>query len=95
MKESKTVSATEAARRFSDLINSVKYRGEVVMIIRGKKPVATICPIASVAKPKSLKDFRDLLKNLPGLGADADAFARDIDKIRQYQPSLPKKSPWE
>jgi hypothetical protein len=38
------INATEAAIAFSEIINSVKYKGEGYTIIRGGKPVAAIVP---------------------------------------------------
>lgn len=39
----RTVTATEASRRFSDLLDAVE-RGETVIIVRGNRPVAEIGP---------------------------------------------------
>jgi prevent-host-death family protein len=38
------VSATEAARRFSDLVNRVRYRGERFVVERAGEPVCRIEP---------------------------------------------------
>ena len=40
----KQITATEAVRRFSEILNSVNYRGERYVIMRGKKAVAHISP---------------------------------------------------
>lgn len=39
----KTITATEASRHFSDLLDAVE-RGETVTIVRGNRPVAEIAP---------------------------------------------------
>ena len=39
----KTMTATEASRHFSDLLDAVE-RGETVTIVRGNRPVAEIAP---------------------------------------------------
>ncbi|MCX6574880.1 MAG: type II toxin-antitoxin system Phd/YefM family antitoxin [Candidatus Aminicenantes bacterium] len=103
MAEEKIVSATEAVRKFSELLNFVRYKGENYTVVRGGKPVAVLRPVemAPEAPPhaefeaKSLSEFKKLMKNLPKLGAEVENFERDIKKVLQFQPSLPKKSPWE
>jgi len=57
------ISATETARRFSELMNRVRYRGESFIVERGGKPVCEILP----ARPTrfSGKDLADLLRSLP------------------------------
>lgn len=39
------ITATEAARHFSDLLDSVEYRGEAFTVVRHGKAVAHIEPI--------------------------------------------------
>lgn len=39
------ITATEAARRFSDLLDGVEHRGEHYTIIRRGKPVAQLEPV--------------------------------------------------
>jgi antitoxin (DNA-binding transcriptional repressor) of toxin-antitoxin stability system len=36
----KTITATEAVRKFSEILNSIKYAGADYTIMRGGKPVA-------------------------------------------------------
>jgi antitoxin (DNA-binding transcriptional repressor) of toxin-antitoxin stability system len=83
------ISATDAARSFSDLVNRVLYRGEVFIIERGGQPVCRIVP----AKPAkfTLRDLAQLLRTLP----KPDAGYWDvIEDIQRKQPPLPE-SPWE
>ena len=112
MIEEKTVSATDAVRKFSELLNFVRYKGENYQIIRGGKPVASLRPIGTTPEAPSVKiipaapsqeeyrsktlgELKKLLKDLPKLGSEAENFERDVKKVLQFQPSLPKKSPWE
>jgi antitoxin (DNA-binding transcriptional repressor) of toxin-antitoxin stability system len=103
MPEEKIVSATEAVRKFSELLNFVKYKGENYQISRGGKPVASLRPVETITEAPSREEFRSkslgelkkLLKTLPKLEAEAENFERDAKKVLQFQPSLPKKSPWE
>ena len=57
------IPATETVRRFSELMNRVRYRGESFIVERGGKPVCEILP----AQPTrfSGKELADLLRSLP------------------------------
>lgn len=103
MPEEKIVTATDAVRKFSELLNFVRYKGENYTIVRGGKPVAALGPLVTAPERKPvekfearrLEEFRKILKSLPKLGAEEENFERDVKKALQFQPSLPKKSPWE
>jgi antitoxin (DNA-binding transcriptional repressor) of toxin-antitoxin stability system len=57
------ISATETVRRFSELMNLVRYRGESFVVERGGKP---ICEILPAQPPKfSGRELADLLRSLP------------------------------
>ena len=83
------LSATEAARNFSDLVNRVLYRGEVFVVERGGQPVCRIVP----ARPAkfTLREFAQLLKTIP---KPDPAYWDDLEGIQRKQPPLPD-SPWE
>jgi prevent-host-death family protein len=66
----RTVTATEAARHFSDLLEAVE-RGETVTIVRGRHPVAEIGP----ARRRTGADLRAALT---GTLPPDDAFAKSI-----------------
>ena len=57
------ISATETARRFSELMNRVRYLGESFVVERGGKPVCEILP----AQPSKFSgsELADLLRSLP------------------------------
>jgi antitoxin (DNA-binding transcriptional repressor) of toxin-antitoxin stability system len=57
------ISATETARRFSELMNRVRYRGESFIVERGGKPVCEILPVRPTRF--SGRDLADLLRSLP------------------------------
>jgi len=57
------ISATQAARSFSELMNRVRYRGESFVVERGGKP---ICEILPARPPKfSGAELANLLRSLP------------------------------
>ena len=84
------ISVTQAARQFSDLIKRVVHQGASFELQRGKKVVARLVP----AKPPSVRagDLHRLFAELPRLGEDADAFAKDLEAIRRSPP--PENNPW-
>jgi antitoxin (DNA-binding transcriptional repressor) of toxin-antitoxin stability system len=90
----KSISATDAVRTFSELLNAIKYKGESYTILRGGKPAATIGPAEKSTDARTLKELALLLKTLPRL-EDDDAFAADMEAIIRNQPTAPEKSSWE
>jgi antitoxin (DNA-binding transcriptional repressor) of toxin-antitoxin stability system len=44
----KEISATEAARGFSDLLDDIEHRGQSFVVLRGGHPVARLEPVARV-----------------------------------------------
>lgn len=91
----KTINATEAARAFSEIINSVKYKGESYTIIRGGKPAAAIVPIKTATAGRTLKDLRAVINALPKLGKDSEMFLKDVEKGIKSQPPVPETTAWE
>ena len=66
----RTMTATEASRNFSDLLDAIE-RGETVTITRGNHPVAEISP----ARRRTGADLRAALADIP---TPDDRFAADI-----------------
>ena len=85
----KTLTVTEAARNFSDVVNKVFYRGESMELTRGGKVVARLVPAGVIEAPTG----REVLagwKTLPHLsGEEAEAFASEIEKGRQSLNQIP------
>lgn len=52
----RTMTATEASRRFSDLLDAIE-RGESVTVTRGNRPIAEIRPV----RRRTGKDLREAL----------------------------------
>lgn len=75
----RTVTATEASRHFSDLLDAVE-RGEAVTVTRGNRVIAEIRPAAG----RRGRDLRDALALLDG---PDDRFEADIaEALRQLEP---------
>jgi len=90
-----TITATEAARRFSEILNTIKYTGKGYTIVRRGAPVATIGPAESLAQAITLGDLPELAKSLPALGDEATRFSKDLEEARMRQPAMPGKNEWE
>jgi antitoxin (DNA-binding transcriptional repressor) of toxin-antitoxin stability system len=83
------VSATEAVRTFSDLLNRIRYRGEEFIVERAGEPVCRMAP-ASPTRRLSLRELVSVLRDIPG--ADA-SYASDVRLAVRRQGRLPR-SPW-
>ena len=70
------MTATDAARAFSDVLNRVAA-GEEIEVTRSGAPVAVIGP--PKARLTSAESFRELIATAPGVDAD---FARELREIR-------------
>ena len=82
----KTMTVTEAARNFSELISRVHYRGESAMLLKGGNPVARVLP---AHRPRTGRDLAAIWGRLPHLSAkEAETFGLDIEKSRRSLPSL-------
>lgn len=83
------LSATEAARRFSDLLNRVQYRGETFIIVRNGQEIARITAAPRLAS-RSLKELAERLETMRT--GDPD-FARDLEQVQDEQPPV-GEGPW-
>lgn len=83
------VSATEAARRFSDLVSRVCYQGETFVIERGGRPLCQLGPIE--ARRCTGADLLALLSRLP---RPDEEFLAAVETASRTQPPV-ERSPWE
>ncbi len=86
---SQRVTATEAARRFSDLLNRVRYEGETFVIVRGGEEIGQLAP----AQPNRPVTLRDLMEILAREASPDPEFADDLEEIQREQP-LAGDTPW-
>ncbi len=88
-----SLSVTELVRGFSDYVNRVAYRGERFILLKGKKPVAELRPIAAGLP---MGELEAVLRSLPGLSSDeAVDFAADIEAARDQLPMEELQDPWQ
>lgn len=87
-----TLTVTEAARGFSDLVNRVHYRGESAVLTKNGMAVARIVPVG----PQSITAGELAKRWQPGSflsPKEADALALDLEKGRElFKPYV---SPWD
>jgi antitoxin (DNA-binding transcriptional repressor) of toxin-antitoxin stability system len=86
------ITATEAARNFSDLLNRVRYRGESFTIERSGEVVAEISPPASAKRRSTGAELAAFFRNLPPVDPD---WADDLQKVIDSQPVEIPRDPWE
>lgn len=87
----RSLSVTDAARRFADVVNRAFYRHETTVLLKNGVPVAFIAPMAPSGIPAAELAHRWAL--LPRLTpSDAAVFGEDIGAARA-ELSLPA-DPW-
>jgi len=91
----KRISATRAVRDFSEVLNTIKFKGVQYIIERGGKPIATMRSVDERKDTMTLDNLKALLKKLPRLEEELDAFASDLEEISRSQPLMPTGDPWE
>ena len=84
------ISAAEAARSFSEILNRVKYRGESFIVERNREPVCRIEPVRR-RKPLTTDRFDAFWKSIPH---PDDEFAGDLEEIHNLFRDLPAAR-WE
>jgi len=87
----KTITVTDAARNFSELVSRVHYQGETALLVKGGRPMARMTP---ARRPRMGRDLAAVWPALPRLGTrDAGAFDRDLADARRKLPEI--KSKWD
>jgi len=90
----KRISATRAVREFSEVLNTIKFKGVNFIIERGGKPIASMKSIDEKIDPMTLGELKTLLKKLPRLEEELDAFASDLEEISRKQPLMSMGDLW-
>ena len=87
----KRISATEASRKFSDMLNAVEHRNQEFVVERRGRAIAELAPArASAARGATWGDVLQLFDE--GVRPDP-RFAREMARVRRSRPRLPK-DPW-
>src|SRR5262249_49558781 len=80
------ISATEASKRFADLLDAVEHRGETFTVVRRGRVVATISP----ARRGTGADLRRTRADRP----PDDRGAGDLRDLRQFVGDAAIADPW-
>lgn len=89
LKRTSTISATQAARTFANLLDRIRDGGEAFVIERSGEP---ICEMSPVKPPRFTgADLSALLRSLPKPDA---GFWDAVEEGARQQPAVPD-SPWE
>jgi prevent-host-death family protein len=80
------ISATDASRRFADMLDAVEHRGETYTVVRRGRAIATITP----AHRTNLADLRQFLRAHP----PDEEWERDLADVRRFVGSAPMKDAW-
>lgn len=87
----KKISATEAARSFSEVLNQVQYRDASFSIERGRKIVARLVP-PTLPAGLALADLNRLIAGLPHLvRAEASRWRAEVRTLRRAQRPQTRK----
>jgi antitoxin (DNA-binding transcriptional repressor) of toxin-antitoxin stability system len=87
----RTVTVTEAARNFSDLVSRVHHRRESALLVKGGRPMVRIELAQERLTGRELAALWPSIRHLrPG---EAERFARDLDAARAAPPRL--RSKWD
>jgi antitoxin (DNA-binding transcriptional repressor) of toxin-antitoxin stability system len=89
-----TISATQASRTFSKILNKVHYQGESYDIKRGKEVIAKIVPATAKKSILKVSELNKLFKRLPSLeSGDEEIFKKDLEQIRAQMNT--EGNPWD
>ena len=80
------ISATEASKRFADMLDAVEHRGETFTVVRRGRAIATIAP----AHRTTLADLRTFLRTHP----PDESWDTDLAELRRFIDSAPTSDPW-
>jgi prevent-host-death family protein len=80
------ISATEASKRFADMLDAVEHRGETFTVVRRGRAIATVAP----AHRATLAELRTFLRNHP---PDA-SWDNDLADLRSFIGSARTHDPW-
>jgi antitoxin (DNA-binding transcriptional repressor) of toxin-antitoxin stability system len=87
MARSKKISATEAARSFSDVVARVHYRGEEFVVEKGGEAVCKISPVGQGAAKSTIADLLSILDAMPAVD---DGYREAVLEVTRKQPKLPR-----
>jgi antitoxin (DNA-binding transcriptional repressor) of toxin-antitoxin stability system len=88
----KTLSVTEVARHFSEIIDSVEKKQEEIVLVRNRKKVARLVP--ETAPQNALEVFGDLYRTLDDETAEALLSALSAARKQRSGCLSELRNPW-
>ena len=76
-----SLSVTKFSRGLSEFLSQVQYRGQVLNIVRGKRVIARVSPVAA-SDGFPIDELDDFLAKGPQLDADRKSMAKDVRTSR-------------
>ncbi|HEY4684837.1 MAG TPA: hypothetical protein VII57_02210 [Dehalococcoidia bacterium] len=87
------ITATELARRLSDILNRVRYRGERFRVERNGEIIAVIGPSTGATKQLTAAELLELWPTLPKPDPD---FWKDVEEAhRLMNRPMPEPPSWD
>jgi prevent-host-death family protein len=83
---SQEISATDASKRFADMLDAVEHRGETFTVVRRGRAIATIVP----TRRATLAELRGFLHEHP----PDDLLESDLADLRRFIGSAPMVDQW-
>ena len=80
------ITATEASKRFADMLDAVEHRGESFTVVRRGRAIAVVSP----ARPSTVGQLRAYMRAHP---PDA-GWESDLTEIRRAVGDAPVSDPW-
>jgi len=80
------ISATDASKRFADMLDAVEHHGETFTVVRRGRAIATVAP----ARRTNLRALREFLREHP----PDEEWEADIADVRRFVGSAPTTDPW-
>ena len=80
------ISATDASKRFADMLDAVEHRGETFTVVRRGRAIATIAP----AHRTTVGELRAFLTANP---PDPE-WAEELEDLRRFVGPAPTADPW-
>jgi prevent-host-death family protein len=80
------ISATDASKRFADLLDAVEHRGESFTVVRRGRAIAVVTP----AQPSTLGRLRAFART----HRPDSAWESDLAEIRHQVGAAPAPDPW-
>jgi prevent-host-death family protein len=85
----RTVTATEAARNFSRMLDMLEHESEEIVVVRNNQPVARLVPGAP--RMTALEALRDLYRTFPD--AEGAAWLEEVERMdRRLRKQV--RDPW-